>query len=257
MKHLKSSLSDLRLIFEQTVSIRYLAEPFVSFDESRPASEVCRFMDKRNFDVVGVRRNGLVAGYVNRVDLETGVLDDHFKQFEKRLRLNETKPILEVMKVLRESSRVFVDVMGQVSGIVTKGDLQKAPVRMWLFGIISLLEMQFLRLIRKNKPWEDLITHERLKKAKEILADRQRHNEAVDLADCLQFCDKRTIVLKNKKLRTVLGFETNNAGEDFLKQLENLRNDLDHSQDILTGRWPELVDLAVKAEEILQKAENC
>ena len=77
MKHLKSSLSDLRRIFEENITVRYLAPPFVSFDESRAAREVRTFMDPpRDYDVVGVRKDGLIEGYVNRDDLGPGVLDD-------------------------------------------------------------------------------------------------------------------------------------------------------------------------------------
>ena len=36
----------------------------------------------------------------------------------------------------------------QVGAIVTRADLQKAPVRLFLFGMITLIEMHFLRIIR-------------------------------------------------------------------------------------------------------------
>ena len=88
---------------------------------------------------------------------------------------------------------------------------------MWLFELISLIEMQFLRLIRDGWPVEswikpEMISPDRLEKAREMLAERQRRNEAFDLTDCLQFGDKTTIVLKNKRLRVALGFEKNLIG---------------------------------------------
>src|SRR3990172_12268345 len=254
MKQLKSSLSDLRQIFEGNINVRHLAEHFASFDGSRPVDQVRSFMDPpRDYDVVGVRRDGLIQGYVNREDFRTGVLDNYFRSFEPDLLLDESANILDAVSILRKSPRVYVQVMGQVSGIVTKGDLQKAPVRMWLFGLISLIEMQFLRLIREGWPdgsWRkhEMISPDRLEKAREILVDRQRRNEAIDLANCLQFGDKKTIVLKKEKLRKALGFESKKCGEDILDKLKKLRDDLSHAQDILAGRWPELVDLAVAAE---------
>lgn len=263
MKHLKSSLGDLRQIFEGNVNVRHLAEPFASFDGSSLANAARSFMDHpdRDYDVVGVRRNGLIDGYVNRADLGQGVLDDYFKTFEPNLLLDESTNILDALRLLRESPRVYVQVMGQVSGIVTKGDLQKAPVRMWLFGLISLLEMQLLRLIRDGWPdgsWAkpEIISPDRLGKAGEMLAERKRRNEAIDLADCLQFADKKIIVLKNEKLCKELGFESKTRGEDVLDKLKKLRDDLSHAQDILAGRWPELVDLAVAAEYVLERAEG-
>jgi hypothetical protein len=76
------------------------------------------------------------------------------------------------------------------------------------------------------------------------------------LADCLQFCDKRDIVLKADKLYSQLGFESKESGERLLKELEDLRNDLAHAQDIITGRWPKIVDLAEEAEQLLQNCES-
>lgn len=263
MKHLKSSLSDLRRIFEENITVRYLAPPFVSFDESRAADEVRTFMDPpRDYDVVGVRKDGLIEGYVNREDLGPGVLNEYLKPFEPDLLLDESANIRDALRLLCEPPhRVYVQVLDRVSGIVTKGDLQKLPVRMWLFGLISLIEMQFLRLIRDGWPdgsWAkpEMISTERLGKAGEMLADRKHRNEWIDLADCLQFGDKRDIVLEKDKLRTELGFKSKKSGEKILKQLENLRDNLDHAQDILDGRWRELFDLVVAAEDILDRAEK-
>jgi len=258
MKHLKSSLNDLRQVFDRSVTVRYLAEPFVSFDAQREAPCVRTFMEAKDFDVVGVRQNGTVEGYVHRVDLQDGTLEQYVKLFDKRLLLDDRSPMLEVLQLLASSPRVFIVVMGVVSGIITKGDLQKAPVRMWLFGVLSLLEMQFLRLIRNKYPqdtWKKLITKKRLEKAKELFCERKRRNEAIDLADCLQFTDKRCIVLHNDSLRQALNLCSKSKGKKLLIELENLRNDLAHAQDIITGRWPKLVELAQKAEELLKACE--
>jgi hypothetical protein len=128
---------------------------------------------------------------------------------------------------------------------------------MWLFGLISLIEMQLLRIIRESYPgeeWKDLINHHRLSNTNKILSERQSNNTAIDLADCLQFCDKRDIVLKSNEIREKLGF--NNKSEIFLKGLEELRNNLCHAQDIITGNWPNIIDLAIEAENFLHKCEE-
>lgn len=258
MKHLKSSLRNLRELFDRDVSVKYIAEPFVSFDAPRFASEIRDFMEGKDFDVVGIRQNGLIVGYVERTHLREGTLEQYLMPFEERLLLDESSPILGALELLAGSPRVFVLVMGQVGAIVTKGDLQKAPVRMWLFGIVSLIEMQFLRLIRAAYPqesWKNLISKERLKKAQRLLEDRRRRNEAIDLADCLQFADKRTIILKNAELRNALD-STRNAAKSILEELERLRDELAHAQDIITGHWPGLVDLAQRAEQILEACEE-
>ncbi|MEE9550496.1 MAG: hypothetical protein V3W08_08875 [Candidatus Binatia bacterium] len=114
MKHLKSSLSDLRRIFEENFTVRYLAPPFVSFDDSRAADKVRTFMEPpRDYDVVGVRKDGLIEGYVNREDLGPGVLNDYLKPFEPSLLLDESANIRDALRLLCEPPhRVYVQVSG-------------------------------------------------------------------------------------------------------------------------------------------------
>jgi predicted transcriptional regulator len=152
MKHLKSSLRNLRQVFDRSVSVRYVAEPLASFDAQRHSPDVLAFMNGKDFDVVGVRQNGAVIGYVHRADLREGTLKQYTKPFDEQLLVEDWSPLLAVLELLVGSPQVFIVVMGEVSGIITKGDLQKVPVRMWLFGVLSLLEMQFLRLIRASYP---------------------------------------------------------------------------------------------------------
>lgn len=259
MKHLKSSLYDLHQLFDRSVSVRHLAEPFVSFDAQRLAPEVRAFMDAKDFDIVGVRYNGAVIGYVERATLKEGTLEQYRIPFDRQLILEEWRPILEALQLLAESSHVFVVAMGEVAGIITKGDLQKAPMRMWLFGVLSLLEMQFLRLIRAAYPhdsWKSLISPCRIEKARQLLKDRQRRNEAIDLADCLQFSNKRTILVKSDCLCHVLGWTSKGVAKDLFEELEDLRDELAHAQDIITGRWPKLVELVKTAEKLLAACEE-
>src|SRR5437773_2261974 len=258
MKHLKSSAEDLRELFDQNITMRHIAEPLTSFDADYPASAVRLFMEDRDYDVVGVRHDRLVSGYVKRSDLDDGTLGEHICRFVSSDRLPDTTPLVDVFEALRDSSHVFVLLLGQVGGIVTRGDLQKAPVRMWLFGLVCLIEMQLLRIIREHYPndaWKSLLSDGRLAKAKDYHNDRRRRNEAIDLADCLQFADKRDIVLATTELRSTAGLEPKGSGERLLKDLEKLRDNLAHAQDIVTGYWPKLVDLARDAEVLLRRCE--
>jgi hypothetical protein len=139
------------------------------------------------------------------------------------------------------------------------GDLQKAPVRMWFFGVVSLLEMQLLRVIRitfPNEEWKFFLTDERLAMAQIILSQRKEQNIQIDLADCLQLADKVVIVLEKEQVMNTLGIETKRQGNKFLGKIERLRNDLAHSQDFVTSRWPELVDLIKRAEKFVEKCET-
>ena len=134
MKHLKSSSSDLRRLFEQAITIREIAEPLVSFDSDRDAEAIRVFMDARNFDVVGLREGGRVVGYVRRKDLKQGPVQGCLTPFRDGEVLAESEPLSAAIQALTVRSELFITVLGQVGGIVTKGDLQKAPVRVGCLG---------------------------------------------------------------------------------------------------------------------------
>lgn len=156
MKHLKSSFRDLHRLFEQSITVRDIAEPLASFDQDYPAPRASEFMASRGFDVVGVRREGSIEGYALQEDLTSGNVGDHLRDLEEGDMLRESDPLLRALESLKTRNWIFIRFLGDPSGVVTRGDLQKAPMRMWLFGLISLLEMQMLRCIRginENDDW--------------------------------------------------------------------------------------------------------
>jgi hypothetical protein len=259
MKYLKSTYKDLRHIFEISITVNFIAESMISFDAEKPASEIRDFLKKQDYDVVGVRKDGSIAGYAERDALSEGCLGDYLEQFEPGQVLESNAPLRDVFSIICQNGTCFVTHFGNVNGIITKGDLQKAPVRMWLFGLITMIEMQMLRLIRETYPedqWESCLSIGRLDSVDRIFADRAKRNAQIDRADCLQFCDKRTIFEKTSSLVCTSGFEAKRDFSSFFKQFENLRNELAHSQDIITGNWPGLVDQISEAERLLECLEK-
>ncbi|MEH7481627.1 hypothetical protein V7157_11225, partial [Neobacillus drentensis] len=70
-------------------------------------------------------------------------------------------------------------------------------------------------------------------------------------------CDKRDIVLNEKPLRERLGIETKSKGNHYFKQLEKLRNNLAHSQNINTqNSWDEMFLLMEQTEKLLGACEK-
>jgi hypothetical protein len=258
MKQLKSSLGDLRRLFVWTITLRDIAEPLASFDDVQPAADVRAFMEQREFDVVGVRERGVVTGYTTRAPLIRGTAGQHRIMFGAEDVLPDSEGLPSAFAALRERRHVFVTVLGHVGGIVTRGDLQKAPVRLWLFGLVSLLEMQMLRVVRERYPddaWSPLLSEERLTGVRQVFAERRRRNEENDLSDCLQLGDKATILMKDPELFALSGFPSKRALELFFKEVGALRNALAHANDILAGRWPALVGLVSSLEGLLERLE--
>jgi CBS domain-containing protein len=258
MKQLKSSIEDVREIFEKGIKVSHITEPFCSFDESAIATDVKRFLDEKQYDVVGVRTNGIINGYAYSSDLAKGQIIKYLKKFDQRELLSDTASITEALKMMTNSNHIFVLSFGSVAGIITRGDLQKIPIRMWLFSLISLIEMQMLRIIRKRYPgksWEELIHPDRYKKVEEYFINLKKKNEEIELVDCLQFCDKREIILKTEDILEKLKCSKTKFCE-LLEDLENLRNNLDHAQNMITDGWSSIIKLSKEAEELLEKFEK-
>jgi len=259
MKQLKSSLSNLKQIFTRTIAIREITEPLASFDHDQSSANVAAFMDKRGFDVVGIRQHGAIIGYANRKDLAGAIVGTYVRFFEPGQILSDGEPLLEAFKALNDRPRIYIYIIGHIGGIVTRGDLQKTPVRMWLFGLVSLTEMQMLRVIRdrlSTEQWTRLLPNQRRKYAEEVFKQRRTQNVEIDLSDCLHFADKIKIFVNNDELFELLKMDSKNDAKSFFDKVQKLRDALAHSNDILGGKWPELVDVVTKLENVLGRLEN-
>jgi hypothetical protein len=260
MKRVQNTHADLRRIFESAITVRDIAEPVVCYDAERNATEVKPFLDEYDFDLAGVRQNGRVLGYVHRKKLMHGRVEDHLVRFGSGEIVPETEPLVQVFQGLRVRPAFFVTAFGQVAGIVTRGDLQKSPVRMWLFGLISLIEMQMLRVIRERHPseaWETLLKSKKgLKTAQWHFQRRRARNEAIDLACCLSLSDKADIFRNDPPLDKLMRCSGLDEDSTFFSELVDLRDDLAHAHDIISNRWPRLARLVQEAERLLNALEQ-
>ena len=152
-----------------------------------------------------------------------------------------------------------MNYLGEVGGVVTRTDLQDPPVRMWLFGLITLIEMRFLELIElrfQDDGWQKYLSNRRLEKALALQAERQRRNQDPRLLDCLQFSDKAQILVRDETLRIQIGFASRRRGEETIKSLEKLRNNLAHAQDIVALDWETIVNLSENLETVIEIASG-
>ena len=176
------------------------------------------------------------------------------RKFDESEVILASASLADLVLRLRNAPRLFVRLLDRVGGIVSRSDLRKSPVRMWLFGMVTLIEMRFSRLIEEFCPggeWRRFVSESRLRKAEELLEERTRRNQDLDLIDCLQFSDKGQIVARNEKLRSLTRFESRRQLDETTKHLERLRNNLAHAQDIVTSDWDTIVGLSENLDSIL------
>lgn len=244
----------VRRLFANGFQVVDLAEPLASFDESTPAEDVATVMDADGLAVAGVRRRGLVSGFVERAGLGTGACGAAMVDFRTATRLDGSAPLSAAIRVLEREPRVFVTAFGGVAGVVTRDEVEKPAARMWLFGMVTMIEMRYVRLIDEVCPqesWREYLSEGRLRKAEGLMAERRRRHRSVRLLDCLQLSDKGQIVARNEEIRNRTIFASRRQAEDGIRLLEGLRNNLAHAQDIVSSDWEAIVQLSAHMERAL------
>jgi len=241
-------------VFTTAFTAREIAQPLRSFDSERPAEALADLVARYDLEVAGLRRDGVCVGYLCFAHNGDRSAEELMRPFVPAQVLDGDASLSEVIRVLTRYDFCFVTAMGDVSGVITRGDMQQPVVRMWLFGIITLMELELLERIRTLWPdgsWTQFLTAGRLNKAQALLTERRRRGQHVDLADCLQLSDKAQIVMEDDQQRAAFGLATKGAAQRVIRDLESLRNNLAHAQDIVTHDWPQIARLAQRIEEVL------
>ena len=206
-------------------------------------------------------RNGPVIGFVIGEALCSGNVSEHTSPMKVDEVISDATSLGDLLAVLHEKEHVFVRVGSEVKGIVTRADLNKPPVRVYLFGLVSLLEMHLQFWVRRAYPdesWKQELKKDRLDAAEKLQVDRRARNEEITVLDCLQFCDKRELLLAKSDLRAKLGLDSKKQAERLLKNAEDLRNGLAHSQqDLVQGSsWKAQIEVIQKIEELVRRSDD-
>ncbi len=250
----------LRRALSSAFRARDLADALLPLEATLPTSQARRLLLERNRTVAGVVRAGDWLGWVGLEDLQAqGTCGDLVRPFESQPLLSEESSLREVVLALGHSDPVFVRCLGEVTAVLTSADLQEAPMRMWLFGLVTLSEYLMTRMLERQFPedcWMELLSEGRLEHARALQAERLRRGQQVPLRECLQFGDQADIMLKHEPIRVQLGLESRRKGQGFFRRMEALRNCLAHTQLLPTEDLTVLVVLAQALEDLLNLAAN-
>ena len=166
--------------FAQVFSAGDIAEPLRSFDEARPLAEIAAILREESLPVVGIRHRGRVIGYLPPSAAEgssEGECGAARREFGRNQVVEGHTPISAVIEVLTLYDACFVRVLEDVGGVVTRSEMQSPIVRMWLFGIITFVEMRMDERIRKlwtEEEWTRRLPRGRIDKARELREERKR-----------------------------------------------------------------------------------
>ena len=238
-------------LFAGSFRVSDIVEPLHSFDSVRSPAELVRLLEDLGLAVAGVRIDGEVRGYVTREDLDSA--GGRMRTFAADQLLETDAPLSDAVHALNRHEHCFVTLLGHVVGVITRADFLKPVVRMWLFGIVTVVEMEVTSRIRALWPddgWAGLVSPARLAKARELHAERLRRGHRCELLECLQYGDKVKLLLDDPEAMAEFGFETRGLAKRRAKEMESLRNNLAHAQDIVAYDWAQIVRLAERVAEM-------
>lgn len=243
-------------LFAELFSAKDIADPLLSFDADKDCMGVAKALETYQQEVASVRIHGAVRGYLQKSDVTDGNEEpcaQRIRHFTVDQVVAGDAPISDVIHILTRHDYCFVELLGDIVGVIDRGSINKPLVRMWLFGIMTLIEIRLVDLIEIHFPeqsWESEVTPNRLEKARAIHEDRQRRGQHSRLIDCLQLSDKIQIMLSHQPTFDSMEFQSKKAGKRVAKEMEQLRNHLAHAQDIAEHNWAQIVRLTQRIDEL-------
>lgn len=239
-------------LFTEAFSAQDISEPVRSFDALRSSAEILALMELHGLDFICLRRLGIICGYAKREDLQGKLCGDHMRLFRPGQTISADSSLVDVIHILTLQRYGFITVLGEVAGYFSRNDINKPVVRMWLFGIITFIEMEVLKIILKYFPddsWKSAITDTRLEMASNLQQERERRGQKSTLLDCLQFSDKAKILISKQETLEEIGLGSRRGAKKVIKEIESLRNHLSHAQDIVTYDWAQIVRITQRLQE--------
>ncbi len=182
----------------------------------------------RGFDHVPVvNEAGHVVGVLAPNEPTWGAVREAMQPLDGTMLVSADEPLARFLPTLADGPYRLVVRGTRISGIVTRSDVLKLPVRLLAFTLVTHLEMTMASLIRAKHPhddtWMDLVEPYRQKGVLGKFKRLQKHKLDPSLLECTDFRDKRVVVAKLYVLDDTFLTET--------EQVEGMRNAIAHAAD--------------------------
>ena len=211
--------------------------------EACPADDVPTAADwlaERDYDSAPVFEDGRPIGYVTRDAAEAASPDTSLAEITEPLTVDvliaSDSPLDTVLEALYDRPFYYLADRNQVTGILTRADLNTEPVYQHLYTKLSQLEHAFRKVIQDHVPdWRDTtpLHPDVLDAIDERLADSKDAGVALDPIHYAQFSTLVTIIGNSDAASQALGFDAGHQASSQLNPITDLRNDVAHSTPII------------------------
>ena len=195
-------------------------------DETQLAADVTSDALAKGFDCLPVRSIGRVVGYFEpKRGIDEGTVADYMVPLDGTVLVSADESLATFLPLLH-GARFKLVVSGRgIEGIVMHSDLQKLPVRLFAFALITHFEMTMraaiIALLPQDETWLGLLGAKRRNNVEEKWQSLRRSGLDPAIIEATDFCDKRDILRKHLHL-----------GRPFdrdLHDIEKVRNSIVHA----------------------------
>lgn len=259
-----TDFKSLKKIFMDSVTTKNICEPLLSCEMDMIAADIRDMLSRRDFDSAGViDENKKVVGYVLTNELGDGVISDYIKKIELDAVISDSTPIPILINELTRKECLYVNFGRDILYIVTKADMNKPPIRIFIFGVISLFEIHLNywvgKIYKNDEIIREIIGNDRFESASTLYktAKVKNENEDVSLVGYLQLGDKKRLLCCNAKFCNDFSLSKNKMKE-FIEIAEKVRNNIAHSQSSIFTDVPlnEISVLLSNIERFIECSEN-
>jgi HD domain-containing protein len=202
-------------------------------------------------DPVAIRRGREICGYVAARSGDTTMCASPRRIVREQV-IESNAPLAAMVHVLTRYDFAFVKTAGEIDRVLSRTDLEQPIGRMWLFGMVTLIELDFTRRIRARwgeRGWEAFLSAGRLEKTHELRAERNRRGQPVELLDCLQLADKGAILAEDPIVLADWGYHSKRSARGALQDLQSLRNHLAHAQALVADHWHQIAGISRRLDD--------
>ncbi len=140
-------------------------------------------------------------------------------------------PISRAIDLLAARRFYFVLTPHEIQKIITVSDLNRLPVRTYLYTLLSHLESELADLVvslHGNDDWIDLLSVQAQRTIRDLHAQKQQDDFDTRLIDCTTLTQKITLARKLAPIRRILGHERRGTFDRAARPVYELRNRLAH-----------------------------
>lgn len=198
-------------------------------DDKRDIATLFADRQFEGFDHIPVRKGSSIHGVISREN--KGNIEENLQRLDESNLISAQEPLTRFIPLMVITPYRLVLQGASIQGIVTRSDLLKLPVRLFVFSLVTHLEILMSNIIRAKYPnsqddykWLEFLKSERQERVREKQQELTRGNYGLSLLESTDFCDKRDIVRK-------LGPFTGKFKKDFETIEKNLRDKVAHAGD--------------------------